>query len=255
VDDLLPKLSAGVYAQGYADDICLLAVGKFPNTVSGLIQGALGTVQKWCGEVSLSVNPEKPGLVAFTRRRKLAGFFEPRFFGRTLQCSGSVKYLGVILDSQLTWWEHVDVRVRKAQNLLWACRRACGRVWGLGPRVVHWLYVSVIRLAVTFASLVWRLGCQTARAKAKLSRIQRLACLGITGAVRTTPTRAMEVLICLPPLELVVQGEARLAVHHLWYLGCWSYLHPNRGHSRILKRLQQSDPIFSMGVDVMRPGF
>ena len=92
-------------------------------------------------------------------------------------------------------------------------------------------------------------------AKKKLSRIQRLACLGIIGAVRTTPTRAMETLICLPPLELVVQSEARMAVHHLWSLGCWLYLHPNRGHSSILKRLQQSNPIFNMGVDVMRPAF
>ena len=30
-------------------------------------------------------------------------------------------------------------------------------------------------------------------------------------------------------------------------------LHPNRGFSSILMRLQQSDPIFNMGVDVMRP--
>jgi hypothetical protein len=149
----------------------------------------------------------------------------------------------------------VDVRVRKAQNLLWACRRACGGVWGLGPRVVHWLYVSVIRPSVTFTSLVWWPGCQTARAKTKLSQIQRLACLGITGAASPTPTYAMEVLICLPPLELVVQGEAQLAVHRLCYLGWWSNLHPNRGQSSILKRLQQSDPIFSMGVDVMMPAF
>jgi hypothetical protein len=75
---------------------------------------ALGIVEKWCDEVGLSVNPGKTGLVTFTRRRKLVGFFEPRFFGRNLQCSGSVKYLGVILDSRLTWREHMDVRVRKA---------------------------------------------------------------------------------------------------------------------------------------------
>jgi len=38
VDELLARLSGGgLYAQGYADDICLLAVEKFPNTVSGLI--------------------------------------------------------------------------------------------------------------------------------------------------------------------------------------------------------------------------
>jgi hypothetical protein len=44
VEDPLARLSGVVYAQGYADDISLLAVGKFPNTVSGLIQMALGTV-------------------------------------------------------------------------------------------------------------------------------------------------------------------------------------------------------------------
>jgi len=133
----------------------------------------------------------------------------------------------------------MDAKVRKAHNSLRACRSTCGGVWGLGPRVVHWLYVSVIRPSVTFASLVWWPGCQTASAKNKLSRIQRLACLGITGAVCTTPTRAMEALVCLPPLELVVQSEARMEAHRLWSVGCWSYLHPNKGHSNILKRLQQ----------------
>ena len=56
-------------------------------------------------------------------------------------------------------------------------------------------------------------------------------------------------------MEPVVQSEVRSAAHHLWSLGGWSYLHPNRGHSSILMRLQQSDPIFNMGVDVMRPAF
>jgi len=76
--------------------------------------------------------------------------------------------------------------------------------WGLRPKVVHWLYVAIIRLSVTFASLVWWPGCQTASAKRKLNRVKRLACLGITGAMRTTATNALEALICLPPLDLVV---------------------------------------------------
>jgi hypothetical protein len=96
---------------------------------------------------------------------------------------------------------------------------------------------------------------QEARAKQLLGTIQRLACLGITGAMRTTPTNVMEALVGLPPLDLVVQGEARASAHHLWSPGSWSYLHPNSGHSRILVQLQQSDPIFSMRVDVMRPTY
>jgi hypothetical protein len=152
-------------------------VGKFPNTVSGLIQWALLTVEAWCDELGLLVNLDKTGLIAFTKRRKFPGFFEPRLLGVTLQCSKSVKYLGVILDSWLTWKEHVDVKARKAKNLLWACRRAYGGAWGLGPKVVHWLYVCLIRPSVTYASLVWWTGCQMASAKKKLKQNPKISML------------------------------------------------------------------------------
>ena len=88
-----------------------------------------------------------------------------------------------------------------------------------------------------------------------LSRIQRLACLGITGAVRYASTNAVEAFICLPPLDLVLLSEESSDAHRLWILGCWSYLHPSRGHSSILMWPEQSDPIFNMGVEVMRPIF
>ena len=143
--------------------------------------------------------------------------------------------------------------MKKVQNLLWTCRRACGVGWGLRPKVVHWLYVTIVRPTISFASLVWWPGCQTASTKNKLSKVQRLACLGITGALCTTPTGAMDVLVGLPPLDLVIQGEARSAAHRLWSLGSCSYLHPQRGHSCILTRLQKSDPIFNMRVNFMRP--
>ena len=32
----------------------------------------------------------------------------------------------------------------------------------------------------------------------KLNMVQRLPCLGITGAIRTPPTNAVEALVCLP---------------------------------------------------------
>jgi hypothetical protein len=90
-----------------------------------------------------------------------------------------------------------------------------------------------------------------ASTKNKLSKVQRLACLGIMGPFHTTPTGAMEVLLGLPPLDLVIQGEARSTAHHLWSLECWSYLHPQQGHSCILTWLQKSGPIFNMRVDFM----
>jgi hypothetical protein len=49
VDEHIGGLNANGYnTLGYADDIVILICGKFPNTVSELLQEALSTVQQWC---------------------------------------------------------------------------------------------------------------------------------------------------------------------------------------------------------------
>jgi hypothetical protein len=53
----------------------------------------------------------------------------------------------------------------------------------------------------------------------------------------------------------VIQGAAISAAHRLWSLWFWSYLHPQQGHSCILTRIQKSDPILNMRVDVIKPVF
>ena len=108
---------------------------------------------------------------------------------------------------------------------------------------------------ISYASLVWRPGYQAASTKNKLSKVQRMACLRLTGTFRTILTGVMEVLVGFPPLDLLIQGEAWSAVHRLWRLRFWSYLHPQQGHSYILTRLQMSDPIFNMRVGIMKPVF
>jgi hypothetical protein len=135
VDNLFARLGGnGVFIQGNAHDVCLLAMGKFPNMFSELMPWVLLAIETRRNEVGLSVNPDKTELVAFTRKRKLPGFFK-QFFRVKLSLSESVKYPGVILDSRLTWREHVDVKMRQDHNLLWAYRSACGARWCLGPKV------------------------------------------------------------------------------------------------------------------------
>ena len=126
---------------------------------------------------------------------------------------------------------------------------------GLKPKVVHWLYVAIVQATISFASLVLWHGCQKASAKKRLSKVKKLAYLLIMGAIHMNPTGAIEALTGHPQLELVIQGEARSMTHHLWSVGCWSYLHPSQGQSCILTRLQKSDAIFNMGVDIMKMVF
>src|SRR5262249_33989413 len=50
-------------------------------TVSTLMSRAFRLVEKWCKETGLSVNPQKTGLVLFTRRRKIRALNPPKLFG------------------------------------------------------------------------------------------------------------------------------------------------------------------------------
>jgi hypothetical protein len=89
------------------------------------MQWAVSTAGIWRNKIGQSVNPDKSGLVLYTRKKKLQGFLN-NIFGVKLNLSWSVKYLGIILDSRLTWREHVEVKVRKAHSLLRAMRSGVG---------------------------------------------------------------------------------------------------------------------------------
>jgi len=121
----------------------------------------------------------------------------------------------------------------------------CGPVGGREGRCGVWdprLYVAIVRPTASFASLLWWPSCQTATAKKELSKVQRLACLGITGAISVTPTGATEALVGLPSLDLVIEGEASSVACRLWSLGSWYYLHPQQGHICILNDFRSLIP-------------
>jgi hypothetical protein len=71
--------------------------------------------------------------------------------------NNQVKYLEIILDSKLNWKFHIDKGLRKASIAYWQCRRAIVKTSGLKPKVVYWIYTSVIRPMLTYATLVlWK---------------------------------------------------------------------------------------------------
>jgi hypothetical protein len=49
----------------------------------------------------------------------------------------------------------------------------------------------------------------------QLGRIQRMACLAITGAMKSTPTAAMGVLLNPTPLDLLIMAVVRMALYRL----------------------------------------
>jgi hypothetical protein len=66
---------------------------------------------------------------------------------------------------------------------------------------------------LTYAALVWWKRTHLITVKKQFGHIQRITCLGMTGCISTTPTVAMKTLLGPPPLQLVVEKEARQAAY------------------------------------------
>ena len=69
MNSLLEELNQrGTKAVAYADDLVVWIEGKFPTTLTDLMQGALNTVQRWTNVNGLKANASKTELVLFTRK-------------------------------------------------------------------------------------------------------------------------------------------------------------------------------------------
>ena len=249
VDGLLTMLSnRGLDVQGYADDLTVIISGKYDNIISELMQDALKLIWQWCRQEGLSINPNKTVIVPFTKRRKLT-LTNPTLNGTIINFSKEVKYLGVILDRKLNWREHLQKIQSRATKALWACKRLYGRTWGLKPRMIYWSFLTIIRPMVTYASLVWWPKTEEKVMQTLLYKVQRMACLGITGAMKTCPTAAMEALLGLTPLHLHIKKEAAAAALRMQTEG---NLKPGNmvGHLKILREFQ-ADPLTKMPSDSM----
>ena len=102
---------------------------------------------------------------------------------------------------------------------------------------------------ITHAAVVWWPRVELGVARAMLSRVQRLACLAITGAIRTSPTAALEVITGLLPLNIHIKQVAMTTSYRIKRV-------QNLGsHSHILEKMHKEVPFTGMRGDHMKTCF
>jgi hypothetical protein len=79
-----------------------------------------------------------------------------------------------------------------------------------------------------------------------------MACLGITGAMRTAPTAAMEVLLGLHILHLLVEAEARIGNYRLRCNDEWKPHSEGFRHAHMTQDIE-TEHVLLMGTDKMIP--
>jgi hypothetical protein len=97
----------------FADDTAIVAVDQSPITASQQLQDHLSSIGYWLRKWRIKVNQAKSMHVTFTNR---TGHCPPIFIDQQQIPQGeSVKYLGMYLDSKLTWREHINQKRKQLE--------------------------------------------------------------------------------------------------------------------------------------------
>ena len=64
-------------------------------------------------------------------------------------------YLGVTIEQKLNWGPQILKKCDKAVGQLHACKQAVGKIWGISPAGVRWIYNQVIIPSLGHAAVAW----------------------------------------------------------------------------------------------------
>ena len=128
--------------------------------------------------------------------------------------------------------------MQNARCAFYTCKKTFGKRWGLKPYIVHWMYTAVIRPILTYGALVWWRAINTKSHISMLNKVQRLSCLSITGAIKSTPQASLETMLDILPLDIFIRNIAAKSVLRLKESG--ELRHDHIGHGAVLGELISS---------------
>ena len=98
-------LSKHTITSTFADDTAIVALDSDPTSVSGFLQEHLYRIALWLHKWKIQVNRSKSTHITFTKRNGCCPSVHMN--QQPIPQHTSVKYLGLHLDSKLTWIDHI----------------------------------------------------------------------------------------------------------------------------------------------------
>lgn len=151
-----PKVDNCTYAL-FADDSAIFCSGLLATNILSSIQTALDRVDEFSKKWKIKVNAEKSQAIFFTRKRKTC--YTPqtnlKMNGRDITWSRSVRYLGVFLNTRLTFNDHVSHIVGKINLAIKLLYPLINRKSELNFENKICIYKSIFQPIALYACPVW----------------------------------------------------------------------------------------------------
>ena len=205
--------------QLYADDTCLIYFSNTPAIARAAVEEDLNEISQWLKYYKLTLNTVKSEYMVISKKQEWNNL-QINLNGAELKRSTCVKYLGLYIDSQLTWEQHI----------LQLCKKILTTVGILG-RIMKYLLLkyrkllifSLVHLHLSYLTLIWT--------RTSLYRLKPLQIL---------QNRAIKRVFNLPlrhPTNLLYRPNGILDINMLSTYQTCVFIH-NCSHSNIHSSMQ-----------------
>lgn len=191
----------------YIDDGTLRAASKSLDANVVTLRRDFIFVNEWLTKVGLSTEPEKTGLMhhSWKQDRGHSPAIKlpmPDGTETVIRAGETIRILGLYIDRKLTFNQHAQIVAQKAKKAIACTRMLANTIRGLSQSQLRMMYRACVAPILTYASPIWWTGKKIHINK--LTRVQNEALQHMARAFRTTPIKALEVDMSLPPIDITM---------------------------------------------------
>ncbi|KAK8048248.1 reverse transcriptase [Apiospora phragmitis] len=182
-------------AIAFVDDYTAWVAGPTAEANHAGIQDIINTTLAWGRRSGATFNADKTAIIHFNRKAGRARVTKTPFIinGQAIQPREEVKILGVIMDSELRFKQHIAEASSRALEAAIELRR----LKGLPPSTARQLFTAMVAPVLDYASNAWRFACGT-RQMRTINRIQRIGAQSILGTFSDVATAVAEAEASIP---------------------------------------------------------
>ena len=123
----------------FADDLISALMGRDLGVLRDIMQRCLDKFVSWFTQRGLTISAEKSFCMIVNKGRNTRMPRPLTINGVEVPFVDQFKYLGIIIDKDLSWKPHLQYRIKKAKTDLMVARKLVSNTWGLTPNRMSWL--------------------------------------------------------------------------------------------------------------------
>lgn len=144
------KVPEEVQIVGFADDVAIIVQAQILDDVQLYANEAVRTIKNWLESVNLKLAEHKTESVLISSKRAKE-ILEIKVGRTNITSKEAIKYLGVIIDSRLSFKQHIEYSCQKATKVVNALARIMPNIGG--PRQSRRLLLSQVSKSIPYGKV------------------------------------------------------------------------------------------------------